>query len=93
LIGKKYIKKIYGIDLCGSLLEVAKQRIKKMKMEDRVELIKADASKDIRGIKDSSVDVVTFSYSLTMIPDWKASLQVALKMLKPGNQIFFYPFF
>jgi S-adenosylmethionine-diacylgycerolhomoserine-N-methlytransferase len=31
--------------------------------------------------------VVTFSYSLTMIPDWFAALENALAMLKPGGTI------
>ncbi len=33
------------------------------------------------------VDVVTFSYSLTMIPDWFAAIQNALAMLRPGGLI------
>ena len=32
-------------------------------------------------------DVVTFSYSLTMIPDWFAAIENALAMLKPGGLI------
>ncbi len=32
-------------------------------------------------------DVVTFSYSLTMIPDWFAALENAAAMLKPGGRI------
>src|ERR671911_700620 len=33
------------------------------------------------------VDVVTFSYSLTMIPDWFAAIENALAMLKPGGTL------
>lgn len=33
------------------------------------------------------VDVVTFSYSLTMIPDWSVALENALRMLGPGGSI------
>jgi S-adenosylmethionine-diacylgycerolhomoserine-N-methlytransferase len=37
-----------------------------------------------------TVDVVTFSYALTMIPDWKAAIRNAHRMLKPvGNQYYF----
>ena len=32
-------------------------------------------------------DVVTFSYSLTMIPDWRAALDNAMRLLKPGGHI------
>jgi len=31
--------------------------------------------------------VVTFSYSLTMIPDWFAAIENALSILKPGGTI------
>jgi len=34
---------------------------------------------------DAPVDCVYFSYSLTMIPDWRAALANALAMLKPGG--------
>ena len=36
---------------------------------------------------EAPVDVVTFSYSLTMIPDWFAAIENALRMLRPGGQI------
>lgn len=34
-----------------------------------------------------TVDVVTFSYALTMIPDWRAAIRNAFRMLKPGGHI------
>ena len=38
-------------------------------------------------------DVVTFSYSLTMIPDWFGAIENALAMLKPGGVIGVVDFF
>ena len=38
-------------------------------------------------------DVVTFSYSLTMIPDWYAAIDNALTMLRPGGTIGVTDFF
>jgi S-adenosylmethionine-diacylgycerolhomoserine-N-methlytransferase len=32
-------------------------------------------------------DVVTFSYSLTMIPDWFAALEHARRLLRPGGTL------
>src|SRR5690606_13713897 len=40
-----------------------------------------------------SVDTVTFSYSLTMIPDWFAAVEQAFKMLRPGGTIAVVDFF
>ena len=31
--------------------------------------------------------MVTFSYSLTMIPDWFSAIENAMRMLKPGGMI------
>ena len=36
---------------------------------------------------EGPADVVTFSYSLTMIPDWVRALEQAWALLKPGGTI------
>jgi len=81
-IGK--LAKVYVVDLSASLLDVARQRI-----QDRgwtnVEACEADATR-FRP-PNGLADVVTFSYSLTMIPDWFAAIENARAMLKPGGQI------
>jgi len=76
------LKKVYVVDLSHSLLEVAKQR-----MIDRgwhgAQAVEADAT--TFQPPEGPADVVTFSYSLTMIPDWFAAVENALAMLKPGG--------
>ncbi|MEX2174269.1 MAG: methyltransferase domain-containing protein [Pirellulaceae bacterium] len=76
------LKKIYVLDLSHSLLEIAKQRIVE-KGWTNVETVEADATTFQPA--EGPLDVVTFSYSLTMIPDWFAALENALAMLKPGG--------
>jgi S-adenosylmethionine-diacylgycerolhomoserine-N-methlytransferase len=76
--------KIYVLDLSHSLLEIAKQRIA-TKGWVNVEAVEADAT--TFQPPGGPVDVVTFSYSLTMIPDWFAALENALAILKPGGTI------
>lgn len=82
--------KIYVVDLSPSLLKVAQQRI-----DDRgwtnVEAVEADATAFAPPVE--AADVVTFSYSLTMIPDWFAAIDNALSMLKPGGRIGVVDFF
>jgi S-adenosylmethionine-diacylgycerolhomoserine-N-methlytransferase len=78
------LEKIYVLDLSHSLLEVAKQRIRASGWTN-VETIEADAT--TFQPPSGPVDVVTFSYSLTMIPDWFAAIENALAMLKPGGII------
>src|SRR5262245_55265619 len=78
------LSKIYVLDLSRSLLEIAKQRIASKGWKN-VETVEADAT--TFQPPNGPVDVVTFSYSLTMIPDWFAALENALAILKPGGTI------
>lgn len=67
------------VDLCPALLERARERIAH---HPQVRMIEADATKYT---PSAPVDCVYFSYSLTMIPDWRIALANALAMLKPGG--------
>lgn len=78
------LRKIYVVDLSHSLLEVARQRIRDRGWT-QAEALEADAT--IFQPHDGPADVVTFSYSLTMIPDWYAAIENALQMLRPGGII------
>ncbi len=74
----------YVVDLASSLLKVANERFQKNGWQ-HVEAVEADAT--LWQPAEGTVDVVTFSYSLTMIPDWFAAIENAMKMLKPGGLI------
>lgn len=76
--------KIYVVDLSNSLLKVASDRFQK-KGWNNVITCEADATKFIP--EEGYADVVTFSYSLTMIPNWFAAIEHAKKILKPGGRI------
>lgn len=78
------LERIYVVDLAESLLGVAKQRAHE-RAWNNVEVVEADATR-FRPAGEP-VDVVTFSYSLTMIPDWFAALENAWEMLRPGGTI------
>lgn len=76
--------KVTIVDLCPSLLEAARRRIARLGWAN-VETALADVTTyDPPG---GPVDVVTFSYSLTMIPDWFSALERAVALLRPGGVI------
>jgi S-adenosylmethionine-diacylgycerolhomoserine-N-methlytransferase len=50
-----------------------------------VEVVRGDAT-SFRPV-EAAADVVTFSYALTMIPDWYAAVANAEAMLRPGGTI------
>lgn len=70
------------VDLSPSLLEVTHQRIDQQGWPN-VTAVHADAT--TFDPPDGSVDLVTFCYSLTMIPNWFAAVENAWRMLKPGG--------
>ena len=78
------LSKVYVVDLTPSLLEVARRRIAREGWAN-VQTVEADVTAFVP--PGQSADVVTFSYSLTMIPDWFAAIQNAIQMLKPGGRI------
>lgn len=79
-------KSIYIVDLCKSMCDVAKQRVTE-KGWTNVHVINADACTFIPPDEDGSVDLVTFSYSLSMIPDFHAAIDNANAMLAPDGMI------
>jgi S-adenosylmethionine-diacylgycerolhomoserine-N-methlytransferase len=79
-----HLQKAYVVDLSPSLLEVAGKRIERMQW-DNAAVVEADATTYVP--PEGQVDLVTFSYSLTMIPDWFAALEHAWSILRPGGRI------
>jgi len=76
------LAEVHLVDLSPSLLKVAKQRTERMGAQNTFTHL-ADATRF--ELPSGSADVVTFSYSLTMIPDWFAAIENAIDLLKPGG--------
>jgi S-adenosylmethionine-diacylgycerolhomoserine-N-methlytransferase len=72
------------VDLCPSLLKVADQRIQKNGWLN-VRTVVGDACTYTHDA--GRVDAVTFSYSLTMIPNWFQAIRRAYDQLKPGGVV------
>jgi len=80
-------KKVVVLDLCRPLIDVARQRVEAHGWGKVVDLVVGDATvQKTPGMPSpGTVDVITMSYSLTMIPDWQAALQNAYSLLRPGG--------
>jgi S-adenosylmethionine-diacylgycerolhomoserine-N-methlytransferase len=83
-------EKAYLVDLSASLLKVAEGRIAARGWTNVV-AVHADATQFVP--PEQAVDVVTCSYSLTMIPDWFLAIDQALRLLKPGGLLGVVDFF
>lgn len=69
------------VDLCPSLLSVARRRHADA---NNVNVVEADAA---RWQPVRRADCVLLSYALTMMPDWRGVLDNAHRMLAPGGSI------
>lgn len=67
------------VDLCAPLLAVARERYAQ---HAQVRIVHADAQ---AWRAEAPADAVVFSYSLSMMPDWRAALANACANLKPGG--------
>jgi len=73
------IESLTIVDVCAPLLAEARARARRL---PQLRVVEADAT---TYEPDDPVDVVYFSYALTMIPDWRAAIRNAIAMLKPGG--------
>lgn len=78
-----------GLDISRQMLDFAKAKARKAGIADKVQFVLDDASSADIGI---SVDLAFFSYSLSMIPDWKSALHQAAKVLAPGGTLLIVDF-
>lgn len=84
------LKKMYLVDLSTSLLQQAQARVDARGWTN-VFPVCHDATTFVP--EEGGADAVTFSYSLTMIPDWFRAIDQAWSLLKPGGTIGVVDFF
>ena len=79
----------FGIDISAEMLDTARQVIARAQLAHRIELARADATSFdpawLFGVPGFSR--IFFSYSLSMIPDWRAALAQALGWLAPDGEL------
>lgn len=75
--------RLVGLDFSGDMLVQAEKRVASRGWKN-VELVQADAT---QMELNRRFDGILFAYSLTMIPDWEASLERAWAHLAPGGRL------
>ena len=93
---RKYFKEIYIVDISKSLLEVARNRVELMKLTDIVHVVEHDftAESVFKELPtEGQVDVVTMSYSFSMIPNQEAAVKNSTRLLKANGHLCIADFF
>ncbi len=82
-------RKLFGLDASAEMLLPPPRRSRRAGLNDRIKLIQAYAENLTPALFGESApfDEVVFSYSLSMIPDWKQALKAASQVLAAGGLI------
>ncbi len=81
--------RLFGLDASEAMLETAAQAIAKAGASGRIALAHGYAENLSSALfgETAPFDDIVFSYSLSMIPDWKESLRAARAALAPDGRI------
>ena len=86
--------RLYGLDASAEMLLTARKAIEHAGLTGRIKLVQAyaeDLSPTLFG-ESAPFDEIVFSYSLSMIPDWKQSLRASQAALSKGGRIWVVDF-
>jgi S-adenosylmethionine-diacylgycerolhomoserine-N-methlytransferase len=96
ILAKKYPNaNFFGLDASAAMLETAQTKID-AKNFTNISLKTAladDFTYDRTFDLEKPFDTVFFSYSISMIPPWRESIENALKNLKPGGTLYIVDFY
>lgn len=81
--------RFYGIDISPAMLETAGAKVARERLSPRIRLASADATRfdpaHLFGVPGFSR--IFLSYSLSMIPEWRAALSQAMALLLPEGEL------
>jgi len=78
---------LYGLDASLEMLKTAAETVRRAGLAERITLAHAFAEDLTPALFGTAFDACLFSYSLSMIPDWKSALGAASQSLNPGGKI------
>ena len=89
-IGRAYpMAQLFGLDASAEMLLTSRKAIERAGLGGRTKLVQAYAENLTPALfgEQEPFDAAVFSYSLSMIPDWKQSLTAARAALGPGGKV------
>jgi len=96
ILAKRYPDaQLFGLDASAAMLETAQGKVDSARTENvqlRTALADEFSFADTFALSEP-FDKIFFSYSISMIPPWRESIDNALNNLKPGGELFIVDFF
>ena len=78
-------KKVIGVDISEGMLNIGKQKIKKKKLEDKIELQMGDSEGLL--FEDNKFDAVIVAFGVRNYENLEKGLADMLRVLKPGGKL------
>ncbi|SEA42916.1 class I SAM-dependent methyltransferase [Rubrimonas cliftonensis] len=79
--------RFFGFDISEAMLETARESVARAGLEGRIRLAQGDATgfDPAAMFGEPAFDRVAFSYTLSMIPDWRGALRAGFAVVAPGG--------
>lgn len=77
--------KIIGIDISERMLEIGRKKIKKLGLQEKIELLNGDS--ETINMKSNSFDAVTVAFGVRNFQDLERGLTEILRVIKPGGKL------
>lgn len=90
LVKDQRVKKITGLDLSIGMIEVGKEKVKKKKLDQRINLMIGDGT-NIEAA-DSTFDLTTISFGIRNFNDPQKSLHEIYRVLRPNGRVMIMEF-
>ncbi|MGN6421422.1 MAG: bifunctional demethylmenaquinone methyltransferase/2-methoxy-6-polyprenyl-1,4-benzoquinol methylase UbiE [Pseudobacter sp.] len=86
IMTQKYLqpKKIIGIDISEQMMAVGREKIAKLGLNDRIELVKGDS--EAINFPDNTFDAITVAFGVRNFEDLDKGLAEMYRVLKPGGR-------
>ncbi|MEL7129114.1 MAG: class I SAM-dependent methyltransferase [Pseudomonadota bacterium] len=81
------IKSLHALEPAPGMVARARKKLTKTELGDRTTFLETGA--EAVPLEDKSVDTVVITFVLCTIPDWRAALSEARRVLRPGGKILF----
>jgi S-adenosylmethionine-diacylgycerolhomoserine-N-methlytransferase len=77
--------RLAGLDISTEMLKSARAKVRRRNLADRVRLLHGDATDPAALEVFGQPSRILMSYSLSMMPDWRRALAIAIAALPPGG--------
>jgi demethylmenaquinone methyltransferase/2-methoxy-6-polyprenyl-1,4-benzoquinol methylase len=85
LRGEPAAARVIGIDFAGAMLRVAREKIRRERLGERLALVRGDATRI--PIADASIDAVTIAFGIRNVDQVALACREMRRVLKPGGRL------